>query len=283
MWAGSKGGGWDGTDESLPSGTRKTGGRWNPKVVQTTGDWRFPHPMERDHPRKKVGHPPPTVEKEYTSPHSPPHDRTGVLHGIGRDAPIEKERRIGNWTGNETVHAQEHLHGCRGGGDDTPGSVGLTPSWNNHPFHSIRWIHRKVEGDVATSCAPSPSKTKRHVRMQRRGTTCACNETSSVPTQARGTDSMRIGNPFGWWNGACLVLRRRNVLVETNMCPSKPTNDKKRDIRSCPTIPARKAVRNLRQAQTSENAAIPVLARRNDTSRPLVSQPKPTQGPSNAT
>lgn len=111
-----QGGGWDGTDESLPSGTRKTGGRWNPKVVQTTGDWRFPHPMERDHPRKKVGHPPPTVEKEYTSPHSPPHDRTGVLHGIGRDAPIEKERRIGNWTGNETVHAQEHLHGCRGGG-----------------------------------------------------------------------------------------------------------------------------------------------------------------------
>lgn len=276
-----KGGGQGrGGDERPPSGTRKTGGRWNPKVPkrQAIGD---SHPDGKGPPTGRSWdiHPQPSKRNipRPTAPHT-----IGRVSSTASEEMLRSRRNEGPEIGRGMRRCTHRSTSRDVGRDDTPGSVGLTPSWNNHPFHSIPWIHRWWK-----KTSPHPT----HHPRRKRNDTCECDDverrahaTKRFPFQPKRVAPIpcESENPFGWWNGACLVLRRRNVQVETNTCPSKPTNDNKRDIRSCPTIPARKAARNLRQAQTSEKAAIPVLERRNDTSRPLVFQPTPTQGPINA-
>ena len=188
-----KGGGQGrGGDERPPSGTRKTGGRWNPKVPkrQAIGD---SHPDGKGPPTGRSWdiHPQPSKRNipRPTAPHT-----IGRVSSTASEEMLRSRRNEGPEIGRGMRRCTHRSTSRDVGGDDTPGSVGLTPSWNNHPFHSMD--PSMVEEDVATSYAPSPSKTKRHVRMRRRGTTCACNETFSVPTQARGTDSMRIGKPI---------------------------------------------------------------------------------------
>lgn len=216
----------------------------------------------KDRPRTMDENPPPTVEREYTPPQqlscqaaSPPRHRT---RGADRDG--KKRRKMDRESGVARRGEPRRISSGGGGGGQTrvavddpndpfPGTntsdpMQCNPSWmkTNHTQNTVR-----------------PSETERHARIQRRGTSCHCNEMSSVPTHASDVDSTPIGTPCGCQNSARVVVRHRNVQVETNTRPTKPKNDAKRKTRSYASIPARENAPNETQSQTSKNKALQVL------------------------
>lgn len=130
-----------------------------------------------------------------------------------------------------------------GGGDDTPGSVGLTPSWNNHPFHSIPF-----DGSIERWKETSPHPA--HHPRRKRNDTCECNDverrahaTKRLPFQPRRVapipcesethsdggmvPASSYDDETSWSKQTCVLPNQRTIRSETSararrFLPGKP-------------------------------------------------------------